>query len=499
MYYRWFLSILFLFAVSGEISEPTNNGKVSLKSPNSRTRDLHWIIFQYDGEEVSWFVKHDHCDRRRLDGDSSSRMLDEVCEPCEEHSDCGSEQYPDPHFRTWSGTKYDYHGECDMVHVTNDHLDMHIRTKAHHDHSNGFRWSTAVAAALRFDSDILEVFVNAPPTVNGNQVSSGFTLDGIYPVEVTPKQVKVTLSGGQHIEFITNEHHNLILRIDAHGSDFFQSQGMAGTWDQSGLIGRDRTTSFNNTILYADEWEVDDGKGDPILFSSPPTDNCMSIALVLEQEFKDKHSHDHDRRMEDVERAAEICDRVVMGDREDLREDCIFDVIVSGFDKKAIDNPAYVDPFKGIKRCVAAPEESIPGEGGSATCEELGGKCVYRCNTAKSECRSDLLCVQTTDLAVIDAARRRLRPVDFVEGCSCALPKKKTSKEVVVKEGDGCMDDLLFEFTIGDGSSKTCAWLKKKEGRTEKYCETKGYDPYASSMIKFGCRGTCADYLSECM
>ena len=48
-------------------------------------------------------------------------------------------------------------------------------------------------------------------------------------------------------------------------------------------------------------------------------------------------------------------------------------------------------------------------------------------------------------------------------------------------------------------SIKTCAWLTESEGRPEKYCETKGFDPAATTMIKSACRGTCSEYLSECL
>ena len=65
------------------------------------------------------------------------------------------------------------------------------------------------------------------------------------------------------------------------------------------------------------------------------------------------------------------------------------------------------------------------------------------------------------------------------------------------------MDDPDFEFAIGEGvrgttSMKKCEWLTEMEGRADEYCKTKGSDPDATTMIKSACRGSCADYLSEC-
>ena len=68
---------------------------------------------------------------------------------------------------------------------------------------------------------------------------------------------------------------------------------------------------------------------------------------------------------------------------------------------------------------------------------------------------------------------------------------------------DECVDDGEFEFAIGDGvrgtSMKKCEWLHEMADRADKYCETKGFDPDAMTMIKSACRSVCADYLSECL
>jgi hypothetical protein len=63
----------------------------------------------------------------------------------------------DPHFRTWHGEKYRYHGACDLVLLHSDKfdnglgMDIHIRTK----HRGQFSYITT--AALRIGDEILEV------------------------------------------------------------------------------------------------------------------------------------------------------------------------------------------------------------------------------------------------------------------------------------------------------------------------------------------------------
>jgi hypothetical protein len=63
----------------------------------------------------------------------------------------------DPHFLTWHGEKYDYHGACDLVLLHSDKfdhglgMDIHIRTK----HRGPYSYITS--AALRIGDEILEV------------------------------------------------------------------------------------------------------------------------------------------------------------------------------------------------------------------------------------------------------------------------------------------------------------------------------------------------------
>jgi hypothetical protein len=63
----------------------------------------------------------------------------------------------DPHFKTWGGHHYDYHGECDLVLLHNAAfesgmgIDVHIRTKIRRD------MSYISSAALKIGKDVLEV------------------------------------------------------------------------------------------------------------------------------------------------------------------------------------------------------------------------------------------------------------------------------------------------------------------------------------------------------
>lgn len=338
---------------------------------------------------------------------------------CTCDDDCDSSAYGDPHFRMWSGRYYDFQNECDMIHVRNSLLDLHIRTK----YRGGY--SAIETAVLRINSDILEVYSDGTVLINtgGGWTAAGtsFTLDGLYPVAVTNPSAnrqltKVSLSGGQSIEFdifgLPQGRGGLRINIDAHGSDFCDSQGMAGDWDLDGFIARDGITPVPvpggaNKVPYGVEWEVDASLGDPLLFSTTTTKNCIDTPSCDPSDpLCNRRSRN--RNLQTVNAQA-ICEDLV-ADCRDLKN-CIFDVNVE--DEQFVkENPAYTEGFEGTRRCIAIDEEQQVTE-----CETLGGECAYRCNEATHTCIQDL-CVPTAALSP-----SAIDDQGYIEGCSCAIPK----------------------------------------------------------------------------
>ena len=65
--------------------------------------------------------------------------------------------FGDPHFKTWAGEFYDFHGVCDLVLIKNPEfkngLGMHIHLRT----TRTRMWSYVSSAAIRIGEDILEV------------------------------------------------------------------------------------------------------------------------------------------------------------------------------------------------------------------------------------------------------------------------------------------------------------------------------------------------------
>jgi len=76
---------------------------------------------------------------------------------------------PDPHFITWYGSHFRYHGACDLVFLHNPvfregiGLDLHIRTELMMETAYSF----VSNAALKIGDDVLEVMASGQHFLNG--------------------------------------------------------------------------------------------------------------------------------------------------------------------------------------------------------------------------------------------------------------------------------------------------------------------------------------------
>jgi hypothetical protein len=114
----------------------------------------------------------------------------------------------DPHFSTWSGEKYDFHGQCDLVLVRNHGfadglgMDIHIRTKIHND------WSAVESAAIKVGDDVFEISGRAGHWLNGVADHELPALLGRFEVSLgnpgpNTRRFVVHLGDGQKIRITT--------------------------------------------------------------------------------------------------------------------------------------------------------------------------------------------------------------------------------------------------------------------------------------------------------
>lgn len=184
--------------------------------------------------------------------------------------------YPDPHFKTFDGTKYDYHGECDMVMTTspsfasNLGLDLHIRTTVQNS------YSYISAAALKIGSDVLEVYVedNVLAVYFNNQVvqSDGMSLPETFsgfPLKrkVLPHGEAYKISLGRYEKLIISTLKNMLkIQVEALLPD---TSGLLGTCGKPGLVGRNGTQILDEMEM-GPEWQVRPGVHPTLFHTSRP-------------------------------------------------------------------------------------------------------------------------------------------------------------------------------------------------------------------------------------
>jgi len=249
----------------------------------------------------------------------------------------------DPHFKTWSGQSFDFHGHCDLVLLHNSHFDqgegisIHIRSSPYKK-----VFSYISDAAFKIGNDVLEVggkgrhFLNGEPQQTGagtgiERKMSGYSLTS----SITKKGrsvYKIHLGGKE--EIVIREYRDWLTISLMHPSEqhFGGSQGLMGTFPTGDWIGRDGITIHKDITSFGIDWQTQAARDGGLLFRepSPYSDSCE---LPNQDTMTARH-----RRLEEsavgLEQAMDACAH--WGQHID---DCVLDVQVSGDLEVAMNGP----------------------------------------------------------------------------------------------------------------------------------------------------------------
>jgi hypothetical protein len=175
----------------------------------------------------------------------------------------------DPHFKTWRGQHYDFHGECDLILLQSKDfesgmgLDVHIRTQMQRD------MSYISGAVLRIGSNILEVesqgvyFLNG---VAGAELPNEFSGFKFLHWKPTAKQhvFEVHLSGREVIKVKTYKDFVSVMVEQGQKEHFGDSVGLMGDFTYGVKLSRDGKTVLDDANAFGQDWQVLDT--DPTLF-----------------------------------------------------------------------------------------------------------------------------------------------------------------------------------------------------------------------------------------
>jgi len=249
----------------------------------------------------------------------------------------------DPHFKTWHGAQYDFHGHCDLVllnapHVADGHgntnkgLSIHIR-------SSPIKTVLSYISdvAIRIGDDVLEVGNGGKHYINGVLQTVGATEDlAGYKVSSSRAHKKPRYVYKIHLEteeIDIREYKNWITIsiIYATQSNFGTSVGLMGRFEDGAWIGRDNVTVHTDINEYGQDWQVQ-GAVDGFLFRvpSPHPKQCDMPSLEMKK-FRLRRLEESHVSMEEAMQACAHWGSEIM--------DCVLDVRTSGDVGVALNGP----------------------------------------------------------------------------------------------------------------------------------------------------------------
>jgi len=187
----------------------------------------------------------------------------------------------DPHFMTWAGKTYDFHGVCDLVLVHVERfgkgigMDIHIRSKKMK------MWSFVASVAVCIGKDIFEVIGGKEPKVftNGiegkmkntkDEISLTTTIAGfpVHRMNKSKKGEKFAINLGNNEKLVISTWHFFVSVSfeNARSETFGDSVGLLGSFSGGMKLARDGTTIITDLNEYGQEWQVRDSE--PHLFHS---------------------------------------------------------------------------------------------------------------------------------------------------------------------------------------------------------------------------------------
>eukprot|EP00980_Cylindrotheca_fusiformis_P002566 scaffold609_cov130-Cylindrotheca_fusiformis.AAC.2 len=248
----------------------------------------------------------------------------------------------DPHFKTWRGEHFEYHGQCDMI-LAKDAtfadglgLDIQIRTKLVR------FWSYIKNAAIRIGDDILEIEGTADTRLTEENNHYWFNFEyqaklntiGGFPIKYFLKDAinakrwfEIDLSSKYPGQKIVISSYKEFIKVDYQGAtaeSVGNAVGMLGNFYTGDFLARDGVTKLDDFTEHGNEWQV------------LPHDDHMLFHDVAKPQFPEKCIEPEDprgerrRRLDESliteEQAEAAC--ASLADPLD-RKDCVYDILAT--------------------------------------------------------------------------------------------------------------------------------------------------------------------------
>ena len=230
-------------------------------------------------------------------------------------------------FQTWTGDKYDYHGECDLVLVDSPNFEGGLGLKVQIRTTRVKYFSYIEKIAVQIGSEVLE-FDNDVENflINGEKVEANRkhhkTMLGNYVVRRDKKAISIRLDkeGKAKIDLHTRKNGFPAVIVDGGDTEIFKgSLGLLGDWETGMRLARDGETELNDddATAFALEWQVRDYE--PMLFREARFPQYPTKCIPPK-----KHLFGRLGLLSAQKEAEKAC-----AHWQDDKDDCIFDVIAT--------------------------------------------------------------------------------------------------------------------------------------------------------------------------
>lgn len=252
---------------------------------------------------------------------------------CEIHADAPS-TYGDPHFKTWGGEVYDFHGGCALVLLKNPHfadglgMAVHIRTQIHN------WWSSINTVAIQIGDRFLEVralnkgvLYHLDGEKEGHdlqtaKVALGDYLVNFFRINDHQGRARIDLGDGDAIAIETFKTFARVNIKDTTHTKFTGSAGLLGSYPYGTKQGRNGAV-IEDANEFGQEWMVT--TDEPTLFHDiDPTQPLPSTCLMPEANMAEGRRRLGEAAITEDD-AAIACAHVNQADRDF----CIFDVMAT--------------------------------------------------------------------------------------------------------------------------------------------------------------------------
>lgn len=257
--------------------------------------------------------------------------------------------WPDPHYATWDNSKFDFQGSCDQIAVTNDFLEVQIRTRARGTFSiitQAVIWFKKTNQIFHLSSDT-GVVTNDISTDPSAELEYNYSDGRFHYINFNHVPADVD----SYIRLYDRSSYGIDLSIRGYGEYFCGSKGMMGNWDEGGVL-FPNGTKFDTTgglagtrsrsFPLAKEWSI------PLSTNrlTNPTDACEATASCgPDKPFPCNAVRRRDRELGRALESNCTTTDCTFIENAILREACEEDLILSDGDTSWTCHPAYTDPM----------------------------------------------------------------------------------------------------------------------------------------------------------